>query len=382
MEEEVFVNAEEEVTPRRTGRKRRSTAGSASTSSVVKKPKTRMPTRHSPKRDSPSVSTAPPASRPAAAAAAAAAGPDKDDFWIKMGGMFSGLESRMKQESDQVKEQLGLAIGTLGELDCRVERAEKRLDGLVDEVNSIVDQRLANCMRGEQEVGVLSDQVGPKSSYAAATASSLGKAMSGPSAAVSPAKRKEDSYWRCRRTLRLRPIGQGDPTKEVINFITTHLNLDEHFMEAIGPIHVQRVPFGPAAQIKNEAIVTFISTDVRDAVKGAARNLAGKGRDYGVRLELPNHHKSAMKALQAVSYELKTRYPAARRNVLFDDATMDLVLHFCLVEGGPWKRMTSAQAARRKGGKASEGRGKQALEDGELEALLDRPVTDGEADQE
>ena len=109
-----------------------------------------------------------------------------------------------------------------------------------------------------------------------------------------------------------------------------HLGLSEFFLQSVGPFTVQRVPFGPAAHIKGEAIVTYQSTDVRDAVKGAARNLAGKGQDYGVRLELPNHLKSTMKALQAVSYELKTKFPQARRNVLFDDEAQDLVLDFCL----------------------------------------------------
>ena len=46
MDEEVFLDAEEDITPRRTGRKRRSTAGSTA---AVKKPKTKMTTRHSPK---------------------------------------------------------------------------------------------------------------------------------------------------------------------------------------------------------------------------------------------------------------------------------------------------------------------------------------------
>ena len=60
-----------------------------------------------------------------------------------------------------------------------------------------------------------------------------------------------------------------------------------------------------------------MSTDIRDAVKGAARNLAGMGSDYGMRLELPNHLKSTMKMLQAVvSFELKTRFPLSRRKLV------------------------------------------------------------------
>lgn len=50
-EEEVFVDAKEEVTPRRSGRKKRSTAGSASAASCKKsRPTTSwaMPTKRSP----------------------------------------------------------------------------------------------------------------------------------------------------------------------------------------------------------------------------------------------------------------------------------------------------------------------------------------------
>ena len=188
---------------------------------------------------------------------------------------------------------------------------------------------------------------------------------------MSPEKRKEESYWRCRRALRLRPIPKGNATEQVEKFMKDHLGLSDFFLQSVGPFTVQRVPFGPAACIKGEVIVTYQSMDVRDAVKGAARNLAGKGQEYGVRLELPNHLKSTMKALQAVSYELKTKYPQARRNVLFDDEALDLVLDFCLEEGKPWRRMTSAQALKRKKkGPTSDGRGKQALEEGELDALL------------
>ena len=50
----------------------------------------------------------------------------------------------MKQESDQVKEQLGVAVDTLGDLGHRIDRAEKRLDGLTDDVNLILDKRLAD----------------------------------------------------------------------------------------------------------------------------------------------------------------------------------------------------------------------------------------------
>ena len=76
-EDEVFLDAEEDFAPRRSGRKRRSTAGS--TPSFNKKAK--MPTRHSPRTEN-------------QAAAATKGGTIIDqEFWAKMGGMLGGLET-------------------------------------------------------------------------------------------------------------------------------------------------------------------------------------------------------------------------------------------------------------------------------------------------
>ena len=210
----------------------------------------------------------------------------------------------------------------------------------------------------------------PPSSYASAAASTDPIKQRQSCLAVSPEKKRDD-YWRCRKALRLRLVGQGDTHTKVRKFMTEHLKLDSQFMESIGPFTAMRVPGGPAAKIRGEVIVSFQSVDVRDAVKGSARNLAGKGRDYGVRLELPNHLKSAMKALQSASFEIKSRFGEARRNVLFDDETMDLVLDFSIGEGKPWKRMSSAQAIERKKRRPSDGLNKVALRDGEIDDLLD-----------
>ena len=173
----------------------------------------------------------------------------------------------------------------------------------------------------------------------------------------------------CRTKLRLRPIGSGDGHEAVLDFMKTHLGLDDSFVANLGPFNVQRIPSGPGAKIKDEAIVTFCSVEVSDAVKRSARNLAGKRSDYGIRLELPNHLKTAMSALQAVSYQIKQKFPGSRRNVLFDDNGLDLVLDFSTAEGNPWRRMTSQQARDRR--KKSGTKGKLALESGEIDALLD-----------
>ena len=82
-------------------------------------------------------------------------------------------------------------------------------------------------------------------------------------------------------------------------------------------------------------------------------------------------------SLQAVSYEIKKKYPLARRNVLFDDEAQDLVLDFCVEEGRPWKRMSSTLAKERRKKAPAKG-GKTEVQEGEIDDLLDRSVTEDE----
>ena len=76
--------------------------------------------------------------------------------------------------------------------------------------------------------------------------------------------------------------------------------------------------------------------------------------------------------LQSASFAIKQKHPAAKRNVLFEDESLDLVLDFCLREGETWRRMTVEQAAavdKKRSGSAGRGRGK-AVRDDELEDIL------------
>ena len=369
-DDDVFVDAEEDFTPRRSSRKRRSTAGASVSSSCKKlKPGKKMPTERSPGKaplsrkpattDSSSSPKAPPE-----------ASTSPDAFWTKMGGMLGSMESRLLRETESVKDELGHAIGDLRK---RVDCTEKRLGGLADEVHSIVDKRLATAMgrfRPESDpVGESGGDSGPTTDHTTSYASVASVASSKPGA-LRPRrseKRQEDIYWECRRSVRLRPILEGEDQREVERFLRDHLCLDDNQIGCLGPFTVRRVPFGPAAKVKHEAVVTYLTVEARDVVKGAARKLAGKSSEYGVRLEIPNTLKSAMSALQSVAYDIKKKFPASRRNVLFDDTAMDLVLDFCIAESQDWKRMSSKQARERK--KRNPG-GREHVSEGELDGLL------------
>ena len=106
-EEEVFVDAVEEVTPRRSGRKRRSTAGSVSTPAVSKKARASkaMPTERSPKKSAQAAGTGtgtgtgtdPQGRPPGTEAAAEQAAKPPDQFMDQMQAMLKGMEGRLSQ---------------------------------------------------------------------------------------------------------------------------------------------------------------------------------------------------------------------------------------------------------------------------------------------
>ena len=360
-EEEVFVDAEEEeVTPRRSARKRRSTAGSCSTAGTKKQRTLRkMPVGRSPSKDQ---AASPAGDKPHPPPTATT---DPEAFWRKLGGMLGGMEARLKQETATVKDELGGVIGDLGK---RVEKNERRLDGLVEEVHRIVDSKIAS-----SNASNLSDDPSTRPPDPSSFASVVARGQLGTGSKIKTAKRSEDEYWRCRHSLRIRPIPAGNDDSQVRHYMATYLKLDEDFLECMGHINIRRVPHGPAAKIKNEAIVTFETVETRDIVRRAARNLAGQGQEYGVRLEIPDRMKTDMNALQAVSFEIRQKFPTSRRNVLFEDETQSLVLDFCTGEGEKWRRITSSQARERKKRSASKLTldTRLDLDDGEINKILD-----------
>ena len=140
---------------------------------------------------------------------------------------------------------------------------------------------------------------------------------------------KEDLYWQCRRSLRLWPIVGPDIKKGLGDFLRNRLRLGADFLADMGEVSVKKVASGPRSKKVGEIIAIFSSTDVRDVVRGAARELAGHD-DAGIRLEIPSFLQPSLKALEAVSYNLKKKNPDIKRNIKFDDGEMDLVLDFCL----------------------------------------------------
>ena len=90
--------------------------------------------------------------------------------------------------------------------------------------------------------------------------------------------------------------------------------------------------------------------------------------------EIPNHLKANMKALQSLSFSIKSKHSGAKRNILFDDDALDLVMDFCLGEGQPWKRVTARQAKLKTKNTGTGGPGFR-VQDGELDLILGEGAT-------
>ena len=86
-------------------------------------------------------------------------------------------------------------------------------------------------------------------------------------------------------------------------------------------IGIKKVFSTPTSKIQDEVIAVFSSLEVRDAVKRAAKELAGD-REAGIRLEVPRSLQGSLKALEAISFALKKTNPSLRRNVKFYDCLL------------------------------------------------------------
>ena len=306
-----------------------------------------------------------------------------------MGGMLSGMENRLSRANGDLQANvtghIDKAMASIGDLSIRISATEKRLDDVVVTVEILVEKKVEESLRkiSPMDRGPHADGDFPclpasagsltngQTLSSSSSISSYATAASGFSAGTTAAERKERDFWICRRALRLRPIEAGPEKEMAVKFMEDYLKLDKNTIQSLGDFRVERVPFGPKSRQKNEMLVSFPTIEARDVVRGAATNLAGCGPDYGVRLEVANHHRGDMKALQSLSYDLKQKYPEARRNVLYDDDGQCLVLDFCLGEGQQWRRLTAEQARRRSKNLTGSGsQGRSVVDDGELDDIL------------
>ena len=183
---------------------------------------------------------------------------------------------------------------------------------------------------------------------------------------------REDQYWICRRSLRIWPVVGDDVRKALGDFLKQRLRLSPVFLSDMGNVSVKKVADDPRSKITGEVVAIFATSEIRDTVRRAAKELGGTD-NAGIWLEIPSSMKPSLKALEAVSYHLKQKHPNIKRNIKFDDTEMNLVLDFNVDPdgGSAWKRVSAAQAKVMKSKLGSTQSRTQDLSDAELVSLLD-----------
>ena len=124
------------------------------------------------------------------------------------------------------------------------------------------------------------------------------------------------------------------------DFITDKLKMDKTFLDEMGQVKVRTVR-DPRSKLKDEAMVTFESKQVRDAVKAKASGLANYREEAGIRLHIPDYLQKYFKLLMNLAYDLKQKHRTLRRNVKFDEEEMNLFMDIqmtCLLYTSPSPR--------------------------------------------
>ena len=120
--------------------------------------------------------------------------------------------------------------------------------------------------------------------------------------------------------------------------------LSTKFLREIGEVSIKEWRRHLVQKLRMKSLPFFGTIEIRDKIKRAAKELGGEV-GHGIRLEIPYSLQKSLKALEALSYNLKKKHPRIRRNIRFDDLEKDLVLDFNTdPDGNNWRRAAAAQA--------------------------------------
>ena len=120
--------------------------------------------------------------------------------------------------------------------------------------------------------------------------------------------------------------------------------MDRTFIEEdLGQVVLTKVR-EPKNKNKDEFVVLFESKQVRDEIKAAASNLANHRETAGMKLHVPDHLQKEFQSLMNLSYDLKKKHPALKRNIKFDEDDGGLFMDLQSEEGAEWRRVKPSQA--------------------------------------
>ena len=240
-------------------------------------------------------------------------------------GLAAELKKYMKEQLDDLRGDLKTdvreAVSKIGE---QVQKNTKNIEDL----NNNLDSKI-------------------KASVAATVSLEMKKFRSaGP--ASSDFNRKEEDYWRARRSLRVWPIrcndsdlwgSVGDFFHKILNIPTE--NLSQESVEYIRRIRSPRS--NRQQKIQHEVLVSFGEVSVRDMVYSYAANLARHKQlpsPPGIRIEFPDHLRGAFSTLERYGAHLrKTLGPELKQSIKFDDAVLNLRIDVLFPGDEKWSRI-------------------------------------------
>ena len=220
-----------------------------------------------------------------------------------------------------------LAIRKVGE-DTREEMKNLKLH--VDKAQVSLERRLER--KTEERHAKIEERIDALEASKKTAANTVGK--------LPTDKRREDSYWKCRRTLKAWPVTGGDLVDSLKVFMSRKLGIDDQRIDSFGPFTVVKA-HGKAARDRDEVLVTFEDVETRDFVKSTGPSLAGD-RSAGMAIHVPGHLLDNFYALNSIGYNIKVNHSGVKRSVKFDDANMNLALDICI--SGQWKRILPHEA--------------------------------------
>ena len=237
-----------------------------------------------------------------------------------------GIDANLRDFLLSIKDELKKTTEETAEkFDKRMEKAETNIEELSRRVTqgaAEMEGKIQKCVRDEVAKVV----------KVAAVAGANNPATS---------SRREESYQRSRRSIKMWPI-TGESLEDAVKvFLSTRLKFDDQRIMMMGKLTVSRARTRAAAD-RSEVVVMFEDRDDRDTVKAAGFNLANQ-KEAGMAIHVPGHLLDDYYALSSVGYNIKANNGGAvKRAVKFDDSCQGLYLDICVNDS--WKRITPQEA--------------------------------------
>ena len=153
--------------------------------------------------------------------------------------------------------------------------------------------------------------------------------------------KNEEAYWLHRRSLSVWPVHGDDATAGVKEFLMRNLKFSEEQIKDLGKVSVKRLK-EPIPKARKEIFCIFETKETRDLVKASGKNLAGLGREVGMRAQFPGFLMDTFRLFESIAFNLKEGDEDFRRAIKFYDTAMDLMMDVRI--GEEWSRIKPAEA--------------------------------------